>query len=62
LPAADSPLVHTAPASLASAPALKRATHLSPLPVIAASIAVLLLFAFGAARELRGRRRPRLGS
>lgn len=56
LSAATSPLVHAEPASAGAAPALRRATHVSPIPIIAAGLACVLLFGLGAGRELYGRR------
>jgi hypothetical protein len=47
-----SPLVHIVPATVASAPAARRALRASVLPAIGAALAVLLLLALGAGREL----------
>jgi PKD domain len=54
VPAADSPLVRLA-GPQATAPPLRRALSGSPGPAIAAGVAVLLLLALGAGRELGAR-------
>ena len=56
VPAGESRLVHVVPASLATAPAVRRAISTSLLPALAAGVSVLLLFSLGAGRELRWRR------
>jgi hypothetical protein len=66
LPASESPLVHTVPRTVATAPAVRRAIagSTSPGTGIAAGLGVALLFGLGAGRELRWRRDwrlPRLG-
>jgi hypothetical protein len=60
LPATLSPLVREAPASAASAPALRRAAGPVLAPALAAALAVILLFGLGAGHELRGRRAAQL--
>ena len=47
-----SPLVHVVPAAVASAPPARRALRVSVLPAIGAALAVVLLLALGAGREL----------
>jgi hypothetical protein len=55
--AADaSPLVHTQAAAPVAAVAVRQATRVSPLPVIAGALLVALVFVLGAGRELYGRR------
>lgn len=54
--ATQSPLVHTQPASVASAPARRVGASPTPLPAVAGGLAVVLLLGLGAGRELRGRR------
>ncbi len=55
--AADaSPLVHTVAAPLATAPPARQAIRTSPLPVLGAGLALVLLLGLGAGRELRTRR------
>jgi PKD repeat protein len=56
LPAGASPLVHSVPAPAASAPPARQAVRTSPVPALAGALAVALLLALGATRELRGRR------
>jgi PKD repeat protein len=56
IPADRSPLVHEVPAAAATAPALRRLVEPSVIPALAAGFGVVLLFALGAARELRWRR------
>lgn len=56
LPATASPLVHLVSGSLASARAVRGAIRATPLPVLAAGLAVALLFGLGAGHELRWRR------
>ena len=55
-PPGASPLVHSVPAPAVSAPPARQATRASRLPALAAALAVVLLLALGARRELRGRR------
>jgi hypothetical protein len=57
VPEGASPLVHVVAAAPATAPALNPPKGSSPLSVIASVLAVLLLLAAGAGRELRGRGR-----
>jgi PKD domain len=52
LPADRSPLVHLLPASGASAPARQAPDRPSPVPIIAAAVAILALLGLGAQREL----------
>jgi hypothetical protein len=52
LPADRSPLVHLLPASSASAPARQAPDGPSPIPIIAAAVAILALLGLGAQREL----------
>lgn len=54
--AAASPLVHKVSAPLATAPPARQAIRTSPLPVLGAALAVVLLLGLGAGRELRTRR------
>ena len=56
VPAAVSPLAHTVPAAVATAPPARRAIRASRLPAFGAALAVFLLLGFGARRELRSRR------
>jgi hypothetical protein len=56
VPADASPLVHTVPAALATAPPARQAIRASVLPIVGAALAVILLLALGARRELRSRR------
>ncbi len=56
LPPGASPLVHTAPAQPATAPPARQAIRATLLPALGGGLAVLLLLALGAGRELRGRR------
>ncbi len=56
LPAGASPLVHPVPASIAPAPAARRAIRGSVVPILGGALTVVLLLTLGAARELRGRR------
>ncbi|MGA2927234.1 MAG: PKD domain-containing protein [Solirubrobacteraceae bacterium] len=55
LPPGTSPLVQIASASLAAAPAARRAVRASSLLALGAGLAVVGLLALGAGRELRGR-------
>lgn len=59
LPADASPLVREV-AQASATPAAREAIGTSPLPAIAASGVIVLLFSLGAWRELRGRGKPRL--
>ena len=61
LAASVSPLVHLAPTAATPAGEVRRVSHLSAGPAIGAMLAVGLLLALGAGRELRGRHRWRLG-
>ena len=56
LPVGASPLVRVVPAQQAAAPAVREAASASTVPVIAASLAIVLLLGLGAGRELRSRR------
>ncbi len=56
LPPGESPLVHEAPAPPAPAPPLRSGGSLSPTPALAGALCLAFLFAYGAARELRGQR------
>jgi hypothetical protein len=56
VPATVSPLVHTVPAAVVTAPPARRAIRASLLPVYGAALAVVLLLGLGARRELRSRR------
>lgn len=56
VPATLSPLVHTVPAAVATAPPARRAIRASLLPAFGAGLAVVLLLGLGARRELRTRR------
>jgi len=56
VPAAVSPLAHTVPAAVATAPTARRAIRASRLPAFGAALAVALLLGLGARRELRTRR------
>jgi hypothetical protein len=56
VPAAVSPLVHTVPAAVVTAPPARRAIQSSLLPVFGAALALVLLLGLGARRELRTRR------
>ncbi len=56
VPAGVSPLVHTVPAAVATAPPARQAIRASLLPAFGAALAVVLLLGFGARRELRTRR------
>jgi hypothetical protein len=56
VPAAVSPLVHTVPEAIATAPPARRAVRASLLPAFGAALAVVLLLGLGARRELRTRR------
>ncbi|MGH2893455.1 MAG: hypothetical protein ACRDPM_09340 [Solirubrobacteraceae bacterium] len=58
--ASASPLVHFTPAAVTPAAEVRQASHISAAPAIAGALAVGLLLALGAGRELRGRRRWRL--
>ena len=54
LPAGASPLVHSAAVPADSAPPARQAVRSSPVPVLAAALAIVLLLGLGAGRELRG--------
>lgn len=56
VPAGVSPLVHTVPAAVVTAPPARQAIRASLLPVFGAAFAVVLLLGLGARRELRSRR------
>jgi hypothetical protein len=56
LPPGASPLVNQAPAPPAPAPALRSGGGISPIPALAGALCLAALFAYGAARELRGQR------
>lgn len=51
-----SPLVHTVPAAVATAPPARQAVRASVLPIVGAALAVVFLLGLGARRELRTRR------
>jgi hypothetical protein len=57
LPAGSSPLVHLTPAAAAPEASVRQASRLSAAPAVGGALAVGILLALGAARELRGRRR-----
>lgn len=56
VPADASPLVHTVPAAVATAPPARQAVRTSVLPIVGAALAVVFLLGLGARRELRTRR------
>jgi hypothetical protein len=60
LPASASPLVHLTPAVATPAAEVRQASHISATPAVGGALAVGLLLALGAGRELRGRHRWRL--
>lgn len=60
LPPSSSPLVHLVPAAVTPAPGVRQASRISAAPALGGALAVGLLLALGAGRELRGRRRCRL--
>lgn len=62
LPLGASPLVHPLHGSPAAEPAVREAVRTSPLPVLTGTVAVMLLLALGAGRELRGRRALRFSN
>jgi hypothetical protein len=57
LPPGSSPLVHVTPAAATPEAAVRQASRLSAAPALGAALAVSVLLALGAGRELRGRRR-----
>ncbi len=59
LPPDESPLVQPVTAAQPSAPAVRRAVAASSLPPLAGVLVAIAIFALGAQRELRGRRRRR---
>lgn len=57
LPSGSSPLVHVTPAAATPEAAVRQASRVSVTPAVGAALAVGVLLALGAGRELRGRRR-----